>query len=1142
MDDFGDAPDPSYPTVIASGGAQHQILPHMFLGILIDAEPDGQPNPSATGDDLGNLSDDDGVAFLTPLISGNPAQIQVVASAPGFLNAWIDFGADGGWSQPGDQICGGWALVPGTNVLAFQVPQTAVTGASTFARFRFSSMANLGYSGMAPDGEVEDYPLVILGQGMQMDFGDAPDLPYETLFARQGAGHVIVPGMFLGSQIDGEPDGQPDSAARKDDNVNLADEDGVIFVTRLVQGMSATVVVRASQPGMLNAWIDFQIDGSWMQPIDQIFMNQPLNAGTNYLKFGVPIIASMGPTYARFRYNSSGNLTYKFMAQDGEVEDYRVSIEDELLPTDFGDAPDPTYPTLFGSNGAFHYISRMGLIQLGANIDGESDGQPNSTATGDDITTNDEDGVTLLTPLIPGQMATIQVVTTTNGTLSAWIDFGADGSWAQPGDNIYSGQPVAYGTNILLFPVPGTAISGNTFARFRFTMAGALTYTGMAPDGEVEDYSIKIQPVQQSLDFGDAPDGPYPTLLMNNGASHVIVPGLLLGTLIDAEANGQPNPSAIGDDLANLADEDGVLFTPPLLNPGQMSQVQVTVMGFGVLNAWVDFGADGSWAQPGDQIFRDLALTPGIHTLTFQVASNAAWGSPTFARFRYSTMTGLSYVGSAPDGEVEDYLVHIHVLPTSDLGDAPDSNNPSGAAMTAYPTGTNAFYPTVYGLAAPFGPVHVNLTPGIALLGGALSGEGMAETGPDQDFINNILPLANVADLDGADDGIPAGVPIVLPHCGKGTIPVIATVAASAPAMFLNVWCDWNRDGDWNDVMICPDGTAAPEWACQNLPVPPPGGFLSVNVQSWHRTLQTEPIWIRVSLAEQAWPSPGGGVAGGDGPSGRYQLGETEDYYLTNYVLNDAQDWGDAPDPTYPAVRLSGGASHLIVPNFLLGALEDPEPDGQPNPAATGDDNAGLADEDGIQFLGPVLISSNAFVQVNLLSGPAGGFLDAWLDFNSNGSWGDPGDQIFSSLPIPPGVSTNVFSVPGNAVLGKTFARFRLSSTGGLTPLGSAMDGEVEDYLLTILQPRPTLGIAITNILATNIVIAPNTGQVVVVQWTAEANTRYQLQGVTNLLYASNNWFNIGPLVIGPANTQIETNIPSTPQRFYRVLAPLTWP
>jgi hypothetical protein len=907
--------------------------------------------------------------------------------------------------------------------------------------------------------------------------------------------------------------------------------------------MPATVIVTVSQTGYLNAWIDFQQDGSWQQPIDQIFFNQLLAPGANVLTFGVPPVpwAQMGRTFARFRYNSTGNLIWKFMATDGEVEDYEVNIEDELLPTDFGDAPDPTYPTLFTNNGAFHYISRTVLIQLGSSIDGETNGQPNFNATGDDISNiADEDGVTFLTPLTPGLMATVQVVATTNGNLSAWIDFNADGSWAQPGETIFSGQPLAVGTNALVFPVPAASAPGNTFARFRFATTGALTYIGPALDGEVEDYEVKIQPAQQSLDFGDAPDGPYPTLLVSSGARHVITPGLLLGTLIDSEMNGQPNPNAIGDDTANLADEDGVMFTPPLLNPGQTSVVSVTVAGAGLLNAWIDWGADGSWAQPGDQIFANLPLTTGTNFLSFMVSSNAVWGANTFARFRYSTMPNLSFTGLAPDGEVEDYQVNIHMLPNSDLGDAPDSNNAVGAVMTAYPTGSNANFPTIYSPNQPTGPIHLNITPGVAFLGNALSAEGQADVGPDQDFVNNIQPLLNLADMDGADDGLVTNPPVILPHCGNGVITLRAFVSP-APVMFLNIWCDWNRDGDWNDTMTCPDGTTAPEWACQNVAVPPPGGLMSVTVQSWHRTLQKEPIWVRMSLAEQNWPPPGAGAVGGVGPTNGYQLGETEDYYLTNYELQESYDWGDAPDPFYPTLQSSGGAQHLIVQGFLLGSVVDPEPNGQPNANATGDDMAG-PDEDGIQFLGPVVLSSNTLVRVSLTSGAAGGMLDGWLDFNQNGSWADSGEQIFSGLALPQGLSTNSFPVPGSAALGTNFARFRLSSIGGLIPGGLAMDGEVEDYLVLVRQRRPSTNITITNIIATNIVIGASTGQVVQVQWTSETSIRYQLQAVTNLIGASTRWTSVGGEIVGPANTQVETNVPSQMQRYYRVIAPYTWP
>ncbi len=72
---------------------------------------------------------------------------------------------------------------------------------------------------------------------------------------------------------------------------------------------------------------------------------------------------------------------------------------------DFGDAPSAaqsgfasSYPTLFVNNGARHVIPNGGAtLYLGAVApDAESDGQPNSTATGDDLAgTDDEDGVTL---------------------------------------------------------------------------------------------------------------------------------------------------------------------------------------------------------------------------------------------------------------------------------------------------------------------------------------------------------------------------------------------------------------------------------------------------------------------------------------------------------------------------------------------------------------------------------------------------------------------------------------------------------------------------------------------------------------------------------------------------------------------------
>ena len=55
----------------------------------------------------------------------------------------------------------------------------------------------------------------------------------------------------------------------------------------------------------------------------------------------------------------------------------------------------------------------------------------------------------------------------------------------------------------------------------------------------------------QSFDYADAP-APYPTTLKDNGARHV-VGGPLLGSIVDVEEDGQPDPSALGLAMTGLA-------------------------------------------------------------------------------------------------------------------------------------------------------------------------------------------------------------------------------------------------------------------------------------------------------------------------------------------------------------------------------------------------------------------------------------------------------------------------------------------------------------------------------------------------------------------------------------------------------------
>jgi len=128
-----------------------------------------------------------------------------------------------------------------------------------------------------------------------------------------------------------------------------------------------------------------------------------------------------------------------------------------------------------------------------------------------------------------------------------------------------------------------------------------------------------------------------------------------------------------------------------------------------------------------------------------------------------------------------------------------------------------------------------------------------------------------------------------------------------------------------------------------------------------------------------------------------------------------------------------------------------------------GDDNDNTDDEDGILSLGTLVISStstsSSSVQVDLQNADAASNrLDAWLDFNRDGVWDNATEKIIDywDLGTTDAMVTVPFTIPqdtgANVDSGDTFARFRLSTAGGLLPGGNAVDGEVEDYPVVLIE------------------------------------------------------------------------------------------
>lgn len=130
-----------------------------------------------------------------------------------------------------------------------------------------------------------------------------------------------------------EQDGQPSAAA------NLDTDDGVTFPTYLEasssQDLPAYVDVTASAAGKLDVWLD-RIGAGFGVFESSEHLNGGVSysviAGLNRINFTIPAGTTLGDTVMRFRLSSAGSLAPTGRADDGEVEDYAVSITTPQAP------------------------------------------------------------------------------------------------------------------------------------------------------------------------------------------------------------------------------------------------------------------------------------------------------------------------------------------------------------------------------------------------------------------------------------------------------------------------------------------------------------------------------------------------------------------------------------------------------------------------------------------------------------------------------------------------------------------------------------------------------------------------------------------------------------------------------------------
>jgi hypothetical protein len=108
-------------------------------------------------------SDEDGVTFASAFSPGGLTQVTVNASAPGFINAWIDFNRNGVFDAA-DRVLTDAPVGAGDNLFFIQSPAGVADG-PVFARFRYTILPGVGPTGPALSGEVEDYLVQVQAGG-----------------------------------------------------------------------------------------------------------------------------------------------------------------------------------------------------------------------------------------------------------------------------------------------------------------------------------------------------------------------------------------------------------------------------------------------------------------------------------------------------------------------------------------------------------------------------------------------------------------------------------------------------------------------------------------------------------------------------------------------------------------------------------------------------------------------------------------------------------------------------------------------------------------------------------------------------------------------------------------------------------------
>jgi hypothetical protein len=554
---------------------------------------------------------------------------------------------------------GSFNIVEYTSIAAMSGTGTNV--GSLYSGFGGGQREIFSFDGAASTGEIEDY--VVAVNAATADYGDYSGFAAAT--------QTVDSAIRIGTTAtDAEASSPANSTANGDDTSGADDEDISMPTFTVGTAASLTVPVTISSPvtsAQINVFVDWNGDGDVTDTNETQTAQAVTSSGNRTFNLTPPVGTAPGTKYLRIRF-TEGSTAPAFSgasALKGEVEDYALTVNPSAS-ADYGD-----YSGFAAATQTANSAIRIGTLAT----DAEAASPANSTATGDDITGDDED-LTMPTFSV-GSMTTLAVpMTITGGSLSGntarvnvFVDWNGDGDVADTNESLTAQTVSATGSfNFSLTPPAGTAV-GTKYLRIR-AVEGA-THPGFSGTsllkGEVEDYAVTVNAAAVTTDFGDWAHASNPSGAGTTTTSSTVNTNLRIGASVDAEASVTPNASATADG----GDEDGVAM-PASVTMGSTVTIPVVVFNnsgnTGFLHSWIDFNNDGNFnnsvlSSGGERLAVvaavDSGTSPKTVDVTFTVPTGASAGDSRGVRFRFTDSNGTTPTGISGMGEVEDYVVAI---------------------------------------------------------------------------------------------------------------------------------------------------------------------------------------------------------------------------------------------------------------------------------------------------------------------------------------------------------------------------------------------------------------------------------------------------------------------------------------------------